>query len=157
MSRTRREPHAEADLFNTQWPIGTRVRYQSIKGEGPSIEYKTRTAAEVLSGHTAVVWLEGKSGCVAISHCTPVDPYELQHLSSESVLTLLIEGHVDLTKAEEAARVEGQEGYEPFTHAWWRYTVVPEGEDDEGEPGWREPCNKHDPGAEPVTVAQKAW
>ncbi|MGV2904634.1 hypothetical protein [Achromobacter sp. AGC25] len=34
--------------------------------------FKTKTEAEVLSGHTAVVWLEGKRGCVAVSHCTPV-------------------------------------------------------------------------------------
>ncbi|WP_256701045.1 hypothetical protein [Caballeronia sordidicola] len=34
--------------------------------------YVTRTPAEVLSGHTAVVWLDGKSGCVAVSHCVPI-------------------------------------------------------------------------------------
>ncbi len=29
------------------------------------------TEAQVLGGHTAVVWLAGVSGCVALSHCEP--------------------------------------------------------------------------------------
>jgi hypothetical protein len=34
-------------------------------------ETRTRSRAELLSGHTAVVWLEGKSGCYLLERCTP--------------------------------------------------------------------------------------
>lgn len=154
----RPDPVWEANTFNAAVKVGQRVRYQSIKGEGPSIEYKTRTPAEVLSGHTAVVWLEGKSGCVACSHCTPVDPYEISLLSSDTVLTLVIEEHVDLAIAAERARAEYLnefDTYPPFQHGYFCYG----GENDEGEPDatWREPCKATDEGAEPVTYTQKGW
>ena len=151
----RPDPVWEANTFNAAVKVGQRVRYQSIKGEGPSIEYKTRTPAEVLSGHTAVVWLEGKSGCVAVSHCTPVDPYEISLLSSDNVLTLVIEEHVDLATANARMTSEVYHGYPPFQHGYFRYGA----ENDEGEPDptWREPCKATDEGAEPVTYTQKGW
>ena len=31
--------------------------------------FTTRTGASVLSGHTCVVWLNGKSGCVTVDAC----------------------------------------------------------------------------------------
>lgn len=151
----RPDPVWEANTFNAAVKVGQRVRYQAIKGEGPSIEYKTRTPAQVLSGHTAVVWLEGKSGCVACSHCTPVDLLEISCLSSESVKTLVIEGHVNLSDAEGRAISECWSGYPPFQHGYFCYG----GENDEGEPDatWREPCKATDEGAEPVTYTQKGW
>lgn len=69
----RPNPNHEVAMFNKAFKVGDRVRYQSYKPDGPITEYVTRTPAEVLSGHTAVVWLEGKSGCVAVSHCLPVE------------------------------------------------------------------------------------
>lgn len=68
----RPDPNHEVAMFNKAVKVGDRVRYQSYKPDGPVTEHITRTPAEVLSGHTAVVWLEGKSGCVAVSHCLPV-------------------------------------------------------------------------------------
>lgn len=32
---------------------------------------RTRSKAELLSGHTAVVWLEGVSGCYLLERCNP--------------------------------------------------------------------------------------
>jgi hypothetical protein len=68
----RPDPQKMADLFNARVKVGDSVEYTEVVGMGKPTVYTTRTAAEVLSGHTAVVWLEGKSGCVCVSHCAPV-------------------------------------------------------------------------------------
>ncbi len=44
---------------------GTEVTYRNDKGE--FILTKTRTLAEILNGHTAVVWLDDVRGCVDLS------------------------------------------------------------------------------------------
>ncbi|CAN7777686.1 hypothetical protein LJR290_007905 [Variovorax sp. LjRoot290] len=61
----------EVDSFNAKVPLGGAVDYFSYEG-APLERFKTRTEAQILSGHTAVVWLEGKAGCVCVSHCLPV-------------------------------------------------------------------------------------
>lgn len=73
--RSRRQETARAqalvDAWNARIAIGQEVDYREIAEAEPQ-RFKTSTAAEVLSGHTAVVWLAGKSGCVCVTHCTPV-------------------------------------------------------------------------------------
>lgn len=61
----------QCDEFNARVKLGDEVQYEELIGEGGAT-YRTRTPAQILSGHTAVVWLEGKSGCVAIDHCKSV-------------------------------------------------------------------------------------
>ena len=61
-----------ADRWNANHPVGTPVRYWTMVREGAGKVSKTRSLAEVLSGHTAVVWIEGVSGCVDLSHVDPV-------------------------------------------------------------------------------------
>jgi hypothetical protein len=39
---------------------------------GKAIITRTRSPASVLSGHTAVVWIEGKSGCVMLDRVAPI-------------------------------------------------------------------------------------
>ena len=59
----------EVDDFNAAMPVGTMVRYWKMDRVGePSGSGKTRTPAQILSGHTAVVWIEGCSGCISVSH-----------------------------------------------------------------------------------------
>lgn len=70
LAQQERKAHIEADAWNDNVPVGSTVEYRAAPGEQPKT-YTTRTAAEVLSGHTAVVWLEGKAGCVAVASCTP--------------------------------------------------------------------------------------
>lgn len=60
------------DKWNKQFPVGTQVRYWTGVREGIGNLSFTKTAAEVLEGHTAVVWLDGVSGCVALSHVMPI-------------------------------------------------------------------------------------
>lgn len=69
--KTQKRLQAEVDAFNAQTPLGSEVDFFDYEG-APLKRYKTRTEAQILSGHTAVVWLEGKAGCVCVSHCIPV-------------------------------------------------------------------------------------
>ena len=60
------------DTWNRLYPIGTEVKYHPVIGEPAHRLRKTRGEAYVLSGHTAVVFLESESGCVALEACIPV-------------------------------------------------------------------------------------
>lgn len=62
-----------ASKWNERVPVGTEVEYHSVIGEPGFEVFRTRTAAQVLSGHTTVVWLEGKAGCVCIEACVPIN------------------------------------------------------------------------------------
>ena len=70
MSRAERlrRLQAEADRFNATHAVGASVRYWRGPIEGVGQVGRTRTPAEVLGEHTAVVWIEGCAGCVALSH-----------------------------------------------------------------------------------------
>lgn len=61
-------PVEEAEQFNKHWPVGTTVRYWTGLREGEGKLSRTRTAASVLGGHTAVVWVEDEPDCIALSH-----------------------------------------------------------------------------------------
>lgn len=70
MKRPKRpDPYKEVYDFNARVSVGDVIEYSEVIGMAETRRFKTATPAEVLSGHTAVVWLEGKSGCVAVSHC----------------------------------------------------------------------------------------
>ena len=70
---TTTDPQSAVDEFNSANHVGTLVRYWRGVHEGaPSGVGRTRTLAEVLSGHTAVVWISGTSGCIALTHVEPV-------------------------------------------------------------------------------------
>jgi len=52
---------SKCDAFNLRNPVGSSVTV--VKDLGERIETKVKYPAQILSGHTAVVWLEGISGC----------------------------------------------------------------------------------------------
>lgn len=60
----------QCDDFNARYPVGQRVSLRKDGGEG--IVTTTRSAAEVMSGHSAVIWLEGVSGCYLLDRVTPL-------------------------------------------------------------------------------------
>lgn len=62
--------------WNAKIAVGDEVEYRSYPDSEPEV-FKTRTPAEVLSGHTAVVWLEGKAGCVCVDACRKVESPDL--------------------------------------------------------------------------------
>lgn len=65
--------NAACSDWNAKNPVGTLVSFESIKGQGETHRGKSTTEAQVMGGHSAVIWLEGKSGCVALDHCTAVE------------------------------------------------------------------------------------
>lgn len=66
-----------AEQFNALYPIGTPVvAYPGCRPEDDSnderLVTRTRSKAEVLGGHTDVVWVDGHEACVALTHIDPV-------------------------------------------------------------------------------------
>jgi hypothetical protein len=60
------------DAWNAAHPEeGVRVSY--VRDDFSVTCAKTRSRAEMLSGHTAVIWLEGVRGCVALGRVKPLD------------------------------------------------------------------------------------
>jgi hypothetical protein len=51
--------------WNARYPVGTPVIVH--KDDGTFTESVTRSQAEVLSGHTAVIWIKNLSGCYLLS------------------------------------------------------------------------------------------
>jgi hypothetical protein len=76
MSKTRRSEavlQRRCDQWNDAHPVGVTVEFHPIIGEPEHRLRTTRTPARVLSGHTAVVWLDGENGCVALDACVPTE------------------------------------------------------------------------------------
>jgi hypothetical protein len=65
---SRQNPQIAVDAFNAQYPIGTAVLVR--RDNGDLQETKTRSCAEVLSGHSAVIWLEDIGGCYLLDRVT---------------------------------------------------------------------------------------
>lgn len=74
----RLEPEVAVHKFNSLFPVGTLVDYWRGAREfggaelTPSGRGRLKHKATVLSGHTAVAWIEGCSGCIALTHVRPV-------------------------------------------------------------------------------------
>jgi hypothetical protein len=65
---------AAAD-FNAAHPVGTVVDYwRGVREGAPSGRGATNGRAGVLSGHTAVIWIDGCSGAIALTHVRVVEP-----------------------------------------------------------------------------------
>ena len=60
----------QCDRFNTLYRVGQRVSVRLDSGERRITV--TRSAAEVLSGHSAVIWLEGIDGSYMLDRVTPI-------------------------------------------------------------------------------------
>lgn len=73
MSRHRRKGPT-AEQFNERHPVGTGVQWWTgvREGQPPTGETKTRTPAQMLGGHTPVVWVEGHPACIALTHIEPI-------------------------------------------------------------------------------------
>lgn len=59
---------AQCDAFNARYPVGQPVTVRMDRGE--LVDTVTRSSAEVLSGHSAVIWLDGISGCYLLDRVT---------------------------------------------------------------------------------------
>jgi len=65
-----RSLRAQVDAWNMRFPVGTEVSLEKDSGE--VVITKTRSNAELLSGHSAVIWLEGISGCYLLDRVKAV-------------------------------------------------------------------------------------
>jgi hypothetical protein len=61
---------AACDKFNAAHQVGAAVTVQLDGGE--ERETVTTSEAQVLSGHSAVIWLKGISGCYLLERVTPI-------------------------------------------------------------------------------------
>lgn len=76
-----REVQRRADTFNSRHPVGALVfAYPGARRDHvPSatrLVTRTRTKASVLGGHTEVVWVDGHSACIALTHVDVVSEAE---------------------------------------------------------------------------------
>lgn len=55
------------DDWNTAHPVGAPVLVK-LDGRDEPVATATRSEAQILSGHSAVIWLEGVSGCYLLTH-----------------------------------------------------------------------------------------
>jgi hypothetical protein len=61
---------AACNKFNTTHSVGSAV---SVELDGGEVrETITTSEAQVLSGHSAVIWLDGISGCYLLDRVTPL-------------------------------------------------------------------------------------
>jgi len=66
MIRDSKAQQKKVERWNEKHSVGQEVWAHRDNGE--FFKTKTRSEAQLLSGHTAVVWIEGISGCYALSH-----------------------------------------------------------------------------------------
>ena len=67
--RRRHDPQKSVDAWNAKHAIGTAVQVR--KDLGDIAEGVTTTAAYVLSGHSAVIFVSGIRGCYLLDRVTP--------------------------------------------------------------------------------------
>jgi hypothetical protein len=67
-----RNARAASDAWNRYYPVGTPVRL--LQDNGETVETRTTSNAQVLGGHSAVVWVFGFAGCYALHRVTPAAP-----------------------------------------------------------------------------------
>ena len=60
------------DDFNSRYTKGTKGWLHMDSGESKPTH--TRSKAQVLSGHSAVIWVAGVSGCYLLDRFEPVNP-----------------------------------------------------------------------------------
>lgn len=61
---------AACDAFNQKNPVGAPVFVQ-LDGRDEPFATTTRSEAQILSGHSAVIWLDNVSGCYLLYRVTP--------------------------------------------------------------------------------------
>lgn len=69
LKQLQRKAQKAVDLWNSKYPVGQPVSL--LKDGGDIVETKTKSEATVMSC-TAVIWLEGISGCYALERCTAI-------------------------------------------------------------------------------------
>lgn len=58
------------DAFNSKFPVGQYVNVRLDSGE--EMTTVTRSPAQLLGGHTAVIWVDGIAGAYLLNRVTPL-------------------------------------------------------------------------------------
>lgn len=72
----RRNAQSHATVWNRDVPVGTPVRYWPGSVDDEGVVSKTRSEAWVVCARYAVVQVEGKSGCIDLSHVKVIEQDE---------------------------------------------------------------------------------
>ncbi|MEU4513119.1 hypothetical protein AB0G05_26795 [Nonomuraea wenchangensis] len=76
---------AAVEEWNAAYQVGQPARYWTGFRDGPLAGVpkfgRTRTRAQLMGGHTAVVWVTGESSCIALSHVDAISESELEQAS----------------------------------------------------------------------------
>jgi hypothetical protein len=70
--QNRKRLEALCESWNAAHPIGTAVWLEHDNGR--KLLTETRSRAEVLEGHSAVIWLKGVVGCYLLERVSPSVP-----------------------------------------------------------------------------------
>lgn len=65
----------QVDDWNNKFPPGQKVNV--LLDGGSTFHTTTRSRAQLLGGHSAVVWLDGISGCYLLERCHPWLPNDM--------------------------------------------------------------------------------
>lgn len=96
------------EKWNREVCIGAAVTY--VHDDNRVTLTKTRTAAELLSGHTAVVWLEDVRGCVALERVKEwAAPAQHIHKTIADSHTSLQRGRVWCLRCGQSRQVDSAE------------------------------------------------
>lgn len=78
---TEKQMQKICDKFNEAHPVGSEVMLMIDGDDGRLTKVRTKSKACILCGHTPVVWLEGISGCYALTHVFSINetPNPKQH------------------------------------------------------------------------------
>lgn len=73
--------------FNRDHMIGAHVQYWTGVREGRGKFSTTRSAAELLGGHTPVVWVASHAACIALTHVEPVphQPDDIEEYDDKTI------------------------------------------------------------------------
>ncbi len=99
---------AQCDAFNAAHNVGAAVRLKKDSGE--IVTTTTRSKAEVLSGHSAVIWLEGISGCYLLDRVRPIED-----AAATSVEPQEIPGKLEIFEGKLTPVVDARRS------GWWRF------------------------------------
>lgn len=96
------QPHDLVNHFNHDHTIGTPVRYWTGTREGAGKTSHIRTRAELMGGHTPVVWVEGEASAIALTH---IEPITLDPLARARTLAADYQANPTPARAHNAAQV----------------------------------------------------
>ena len=86
--KMQQEMQRTCDEWNSEHPVGTPVMVK-LDGQDTPVETVTRSKAQILSGHSVVIWLEGVSGCYLLTHVRAAPtPEEKEDAADDLVRTL---------------------------------------------------------------------